>query len=65
MKREVTIKGIDFFLGNYTPRNNPYEKGMKYRVFLKDEKGFIPTSYIFATLKDSKEFLEKNYWMWK
>lgn len=65
MRREVEVKGIRFYLANYTPRKNEYEKGLKYKIFLMtDTDGYIPTSYVFETLKEAKAFLNKNYFMW-
>ena len=60
MKREQIIKGLRFYLGNYTPRNNEYEKGLKYRLFVDS----VPTGYTFETLKQGREFIKKNYFIW-
>lgn len=34
-KRNFTIKDRDFTVGDYRPRNNEYEKGLKYILLLK------------------------------
>lgn len=60
MKRDFNIKGITFHIGNYTPRKNEYERGLKYRLFVGDR----PTNYVFTTIKQAKEFINKNYFIW-
>ena len=60
MKRDIQIKGIDFHIGNYTPRRNEYEKGLKYKLYA----GGIPTDHVFSTLREAKEFINNNYWLW-
>lgn len=60
MKREIMIKNIRFYIGNYTPRNNEFEKGLKYKLFVDD----IPTNYNFNSIKEAKKFITDNYWQW-
>lgn len=60
MKRNFEIKGIQFSVGNYTPRHNYFERGLKYRLFV----GGIPTEYVFETIKRAKRFAEVNYYIW-
>lgn len=60
MKRNVTFKGIDFHIANYTPRKNEYERGLKYKLFVAG----IPTSYCFCTIREARNFISKNYFMW-
>jgi hypothetical protein len=60
MKRDFDIKGIHFEVGNFTPRHNPYERGLKYRLFVDD----IPTSHVFSTIKEAKNFAGSNYFIW-
>lgn len=60
MKRQETIKGILFEVGNQTPRRNEYERGQKYRLFVDG----IPTGYTFATIKAAREFYRKNFFIW-
>ena len=60
MKRDFEVKGMRFHLGNYTARNNEFERGLKYRLYVDD----IPTIYLFSTIKEGKEFAKHNYWMW-
>lgn len=68
MKRHFTIKGINFFLGNMTPRNNEFEKGLKYRLFVEGVESqsgqWFPTSHVFCTLKEGKEFAKREFWRW-
>lgn len=62
MRRDVEYKGIMFHIGNFTPRNNEYERGLKYRLFVGPE--MIPTDHVFMTIREAKTFIEKNYWLW-
>ena len=60
MKNTFTIKGIEFEIGRYTPRNNEFEKGLKYKLFV----GGYPTSYCFSTKHELKNFVKENYFIW-
>lgn len=60
MQRNFDIKGVLFEICNHTPRNNEYEKGLKYKLFVD---GF-PTSYCFDTIRNAKDFATKNYFIW-
>lgn len=60
MKRNINIKGIAFYIGNCTPRKNEFERGLKYRLFVDD----LPTDYCFSTIKEAKEFINNNYFIW-
>lgn len=60
MKRDIEKKGILFHIGNQTPRKNEYERGLKYRLFVNG----YPTSHAFCTIREAKEFAEKNYFLW-
>ncbi len=60
MKRDKNIKGLIFHLGNYTPRKNEFERGLKYRLFVDN----IPTGYTFGTLREGWQFVNDNYWRW-
>ena len=57
-----TIKkcGLVFYIGNRTPRHNEYENGLKYIVFVED----MPTSNYFSTIKEAKQWINKNYWLY-
>ena len=59
MKREFTYKDIIFYVGNYTPRKNEFERGCKYKLFIGPDR--IPTDYIFETIKQAKEFAEREW----
>ena len=58
MKRDFTYKGIDFHIGGYTPRGY-FERGLKYKLFV----GNIPTSYVFYTLREARNFAITNYFI--
>lgn len=60
MKRDFEVKGIRFHLGNYTPRRNEFERGLKYQLYVDG----IPTGYKFNTLKEGKAYATKNYFSW-
>ena len=63
MEKTITYKNRVFILGGYTPRNE-YEKGNKYKLFMIDNTGAkYPTSYIFATIKEAKNFIKDNYFI--
>ena len=59
MKRTIIYPDIQFYIGNYTPRNNEYEKGLKYKIFVGP--GNIPTNHCFSTIKEAKEYLKNNW----
>ena len=60
MKRSINIKGINFYIGNQTPRRNQFERGQKYKLYVDD----MPTGYTFRTIKDCRSFIYKNYFIW-
>lgn len=60
MKRELNIKGINFYIGNQTPRKNPFERGQIYRLFVDN----TPTSYTFHTIREARIFIYKNFYIW-
>ena len=55
MRREFTVKGLDFVIANYRARNNEYEKGLKYQLLIK-----VYTSPIWYQ-KNDPEFYYNNY----
>lgn len=59
MKREIIIKDIKFYIANYTPRRNEYERGQKYKLYADG----IPTAYTFDTIKAAKAFINANYYI--
>ena len=70
MNREFEVKGVEFLIGNYTPRHNEFEKGLKYQLFVKrnlPRKGdyWLPTEIRSETLKELKAYATENYWVWK
>lgn len=70
VKKEFTIKGVTFSVGGYTPRDNEFEKGLKYELFVKREwpghpdGKFIGTGARFGTFRAAKEYAEKNISTW-
>lgn len=67
MNRDIyTEKGYHFHIGNYTPRRNEYERGLKYKLFFYSverdgEEILYPTSSCFSTLKEAKDHIIRNY----
>ena len=69
MKNTFSIRGINFEIGNYKPRNNEYEKGLKYILFRTYTDRFeglvrIDTGYRFSTKHEAKSFANKNLYEW-
>lgn len=78
MKRDFEVKGVEFTIANYTPRNNEYEKGLKYQLFIKVYDGayciknghetadytYHATGYKSHSLRDCKKYALENYWTW-
>lgn len=52
-------KGLKFTLGTFTPRNNEYERGLRYFLVVN---GFN-TDYRFASVKEAKQWVQKNYFV--
>lgn len=59
MKRQYIYKNIVFNIANYQPRENAFEKGLKYQLFVSD----IPTNHKFSTIKDCKQWINNNYFI--
>lgn len=71
MKREFSIKGIDFTIADYRPRKNEYEKGLKYQLLIKVYDGprdldfyYRSTGVKSATIKKLREYAERNIYTW-
>lgn len=60
MKRTIEKNNIIFELANYTPRRNEYERGQKYKLFVDG----IPTRPTFRTLKEGRDYINKNYFIY-
>ena len=60
MKRIIEKKGIVFEIGNYTPRNNEYERGLRYRLYVDG----IPTDNVFSGVKQARAYIEKNWFIY-
>ena len=66
--RNFTIKGIEFTVGDYRPRNNEFEKGLKYILLIKvydtpareDYFSYRDTGARFATIRAARKYAEEN-----
>lgn len=56
----VIKNGICFAFVHYTPRNNEFEKGLRYKLYVDGE----PTGWLFSTLKEAKQFVALNWSNW-
>lgn len=71
MNRNINYKGISFYIANYTPRRNQYEKGLKYQLFIKSpdyiapHPEYIPTNIYFCTIHEGKRWIKANYYIFK
>lgn len=60
MKRIYQYADMQFKIGNYTPRRNEYERGLKYEVFIMgDDSVYRGTGYRFSTMHEAKAALKK------
>ena len=71
MKREISIKGIDFVIADYRPRKNEFEKSLKYQLLIKVFDGIRDCDYSyrstgnkFSTIKSAKEWIKRNYFIY-
>ena len=65
MNRDFIVHGVHFMIGNQTPRKNEFERGLKYRLFVRDvDYGYMPTQYTFSTIHEGIKFINKNYFIW-
>lgn len=71
MNRHFNFKGIHFYIGNYTPRRNEFERGLKYELYIIEPlQGSmyplytISTGYKFETIKQAKKYAVENYFCW-
>ena len=69
--RDFSSHGIAFTIANYRPRNNEFERGLKYQLLIRIQDGprdcdfiYRSTSYKFESLKAAKQFAINNYSMW-
>ena len=49
-----------FEINNYYPRNNEYEKGLKYQIAING----YPIGHYFETIKAAKTWIIDNYWIY-
>ena len=66
MKNKFTYKGVNFEIGGYTPRNNEFERGLKYQLFVTDIStgANIPTGAKFETKHGAQNYAIENIYMW-
>lgn len=71
MKREFTINGIEFYIANYNPRRNEYERGLKYDLMMKDyfnynagEYTYRSTGAKFETMRGCKDYARREIARW-
>lgn len=71
MNRNISINGIDFTVADYRPRNNEYEKGLRYQLLIKVYDGIRECDYYyrdtgarFTTIKRARNYVKDNYWKW-
>ena len=60
MKNTFTIKGVEFEIGEYTPRRNEFERGVKYQLFVN---GYA-SGFCFSTKHEAKAFAEREICRW-
>ena len=64
-------KNLAFKLVRYYPRQNEYEKGLKYRLcvaygeYNKNDPltDYFGTGYCFSTIKEVKAWIKENYFI--
>ena len=58
-------KGLCFYLGSRTPRNNEYERGMKYFLLVGEPNAveLQVTGWHFSSIKQAKDWVKENYFI--
>lgn len=51
--------GIRFTAGRFTPRNNEYEKGLKYFLIVNGNN----TDYRFSSIPEVRKWIKENYFI--
>lgn len=71
MKRDFIVKGINFTVADYRPRNNDFERGLKYQLLIRVYDGprdsdfyYRSTGAKFATISAARDYASKNIVMW-
>ena len=71
MKRDFIVKGINFTVADYRPRNNEYERGLKYQLLIKVFDGPRETDFYyrstgakFETIKAARAWAVDNIATW-
>ena len=65
-RNTLTYTVIYFSLGNYTPRRNEYERGLKYHLYvtaydINGDRHDSPTGLLFATIAEAVGYIERYY----
>lgn len=53
------FKGIEFKAGKFTPRNNEYEKRLRYFLIVNGNN----TDYRFSSIPEMRNWIKKNYFI--
>lgn len=72
IKREFSIKGVDFVVADYHPRKNEFEKGLKYQLLIKiydnpyddTDYRYMSTGFKANTIKEAKNIAFNEYASW-
>lgn len=69
MNNTFIYKGVTFKICPYTARNNPFERGLKYRLGfyaenINGERTLYLTSRCFETKHACKQYAIDNYYIW-
>ena len=72
IKRDFSIKGVDFVVADYRPRNNEFEKRLKYQLLIKiydnpwnnNDYHFMSTGFKANTIKEAKFIAQEQYARW-
>ncbi len=58
-------KGLCFFLGHRTPRQNEFERRCKWFLLwgYSDGVNLYKTGYYFETIKAAREWIKENYFV--
>lgn len=71
IKREFTLRGIDFVVADYRPRRNEFERGLKYQLLKKvydspraDWYSYHSTGYKGCTIKECRQYAKAHILDW-
>ena len=65
-RHDLTLTTKSFCLGNYTPRNNEFERGLKYHLYVtyydaNGDRYDRPTGYYFSSIAESIGYIARYY----